>query len=73
MPDAAEHARPISTTRRASGWLASAVWAAARDLLTAGMKLAETHQLNAWYFRFDSRVAGSVNARLASPSRPSWP
>lgn len=39
----------------------------ARDLLTAGLKLAETHQLNAWYFRLDSAISGLGECEAREP------
>jgi tetratricopeptide (TPR) repeat protein len=47
----------------------------ARDILAAGLALAETHRLNAWYFRFE-RVLQSLDAcdlrepALSTPSGP---
>jgi hypothetical protein len=39
----------------------------ARDLLTAGLKLAETHQLNAWYFRMESALTGLGDCETREP------
>jgi hypothetical protein len=39
----------------------------ARDLLNAGLKLAETHQLNAWYFRLDAALAGLSDCEAREP------
>ncbi len=39
----------------------------ARDLLTAGLKLAETHQLNAWYFRLESAITGLSDCEAREP------
>jgi hypothetical protein len=38
--------------------------ARARELLTAGMRLAESHQLNAWYFRFERAIADLDNEQV---------
>ena len=44
---------------------------AGRQLLTAGLALAETHRLNAWYFRFEQVLANLTDCELpASPSPP---
>jgi tetratricopeptide (TPR) repeat protein len=42
----------------------------ARDLLTAGLKLAEAHELNAWYFRLESALSGlgACEAREPEPA-----
>jgi tetratricopeptide (TPR) repeat protein len=44
----------------------------ARGLLTAGLKLAETHQLNAWYFRLERAISGldDCEAREPEPAAP---
>ena len=39
----------------------------ARDLLTAGLKLAETHQLNAWYFRLETAITGISDCEAREP------
>jgi hypothetical protein len=40
------------------GWARFAQVSRARDMLTAGLQLSETHRLNAWYFRFERVLAG---------------
>jgi tetratricopeptide (TPR) repeat protein len=42
----------------------------ARDLLTAGVKLAEAHQLNAWYFRLDATLTGLNECEAREPEAP---
>ncbi len=42
-------------------------FARARDLITAGMKLAESHQLHAWYFRLEKVLDGLGECRAREP------
>ncbi len=55
------------------GWARFGQVSRASDMLTAGLRLSETHQLNAWYFRFE-RVLASLSGcephepDLATPS-----
>ncbi|HET6580143.1 MAG TPA: hypothetical protein VFG66_17610 [Gemmatimonadales bacterium] len=43
----------------------------ARQLLVTGMELAETHHLNAWYFRLDTVLADLTDCELPEPG-PAW-
>lgn len=40
----------------------------ARHILTAGMELAESHRLNAWYFRFESALANLEQSEASEPA-----
>ena len=50
--------------------------ARARHVLTAGLELSETHQLNAWYFRFERILDEPARVRSAAsptpPDRRTW-
>jgi hypothetical protein len=43
--------------------------ARARELLTTGMGVAEEHQLNAWFFRFERVLAGLASGKSPEPDR----
>lgn len=45
----------------------------ARQLLKAGQELAETHRLNAWYFRFERVLAGLTGCDLPTLEPPATP
>jgi tetratricopeptide (TPR) repeat protein len=45
----------------------------ARQLLAAGMELAETHRLNAWYFRVEKTLAGLKDYEAAQPEPATSP
>jgi tetratricopeptide (TPR) repeat protein len=45
----------------------------ARQLLKAGQELAETHRLNAWYFRFERVLAGLTGCDMPTLEPPATP
>ena len=64
----------ISTTRRAWVWRASDRPLAARaNCSLAGLALAETHRLNAWYFRFEKVLANLTDCELREPEPATHP
>jgi tetratricopeptide (TPR) repeat protein len=44
-----------------------------RQLLTAGLELAEAHRLNAWYFRFERVLAGLAGCEAPGPEPATVP
>ncbi len=45
----------------------------ARQFLTAGLALAETHRLNAWYFRCEKVLANLTGCELREPEPATHP
>ena len=59
-----------TTSRRAWDWRGSGRPGGARQFLTAGLALAETHGLNAWYFRFEKVLANLTDCELPAAPEP---
>ena len=68
--------RRTSTSRRASGMARFGRSKRAKEFLSAGLRLAEEHRLNVWYFKFESELKAlealdaAEPSRLASPNSP---
>jgi tetratricopeptide (TPR) repeat protein len=49
------------------GWARFGQISRARDMLTAGLRVSETHRLNAWYFRFERVLANLEGCETHEP------